>query len=89
MTLIKLVAHSLRLAIKDEIRQSSFAAILVDETSDFLCESRIFLAHRSVSDGTIKDRFIGLEDISENGAGATISTLILDINRRKTSSPNI
>ena len=81
--LIKSVAHSLRQIIKEEVKNSPFVAILADETIDISCKSQFSLAYRYIFNGSVIERFICLNDVSENKTASVISSnyiksLILD-----------
>ena len=75
--LIKSVAHTLRQII-EEVKNSPFVAILADETTDISCKSQFSLVYRYIFNGSVIERFICLNDVSENKTASVISSLILD-----------
>lgn len=65
--LIQAIGYTLLHEIKKEISQTSFVAVIVDESTDNTKKAQLSTVLRYVrEDGEIQERFIGFIDVSEN-----------------------
>jgi hypothetical protein len=76
--LIDAVGSSLLCSIKEELKEANFVAVLVDETTDISNKAQFSIVFRYISDGQVKERFLGFSDISSDKHAPAISLLILE-----------
>lgn len=74
--LIQAVGSTVLSAIKQEIIEVPFVAVMVDETSDVANKAQFSIVLRYVHEGEIKERFLGFCDISSDKHAQAIAELI-------------
>ncbi|KAJ4436397.1 hypothetical protein ANN_19029 [Periplaneta americana] len=74
--LIQAVGSTVLSAIKQEIIEIPFVAVMVDETSDVANKAQFSIVLRYVHEGEIKERFLGFCDISSDKHAQAIAELI-------------
>lgn len=70
--LIHCVAHVIRDKILEEIKTTSYVAIMLDETSDIQSVSQLSTVFRYVNKNQIVERFIGFTDVSAERTASTL-----------------
>lgn len=63
--------------IKEEVNNSNFVAVIMDETTDVSNKSQLSTIFRYVtSDGKVEERFLGFSDVSSNRTAARLSLIL-------------
>jgi hypothetical protein len=75
--LIHAIASVVRIEIKQQINNSSFVSILLDETTDFAKHYQLSTVLRYCHQGVVYEQFIGFHDVS---ADRTASALFIHVN---------
>lgn len=73
------VAEVMNHHIKDEIKQSKFVAIMVDEVTDLNNTVQLSFVLRYVTELGVKERFLKLEDITDKKPSHDVARLVLDV----------
>lgn len=71
--LIRSTSNVLLKKIETEIRDTSFVAIIMDETTDVVSKSRLFAVLRYLNDNVVLERFLGFTDVDENLSAKALS----------------
>lgn len=77
--LISSVASVVNDNIKQQIKESDFVAVMVDETADISGREQLVFILRYVHNSQVVDRFIKYVDVSIDRTAATLSSIILTI----------
>ncbi len=77
--LINSVAEVLNDAIKKEINNTKFIAVMVDETTDFSNSAQLSFILRYVTDMGVKERFLKFEDVTEKKGAHDLAASVLEV----------
>ncbi len=77
--LINSVAEVLNDAIKKDINNSKFIAVMVDETTDFSNSAQLSFILRYVTDMGVKERFLKFEDVTEKKRAHNLAASVLEV----------
>lgn len=77
--LINAVAEVLNDAIKKEINNTKFVAVMVDETTDFSNTAQLSFVLRYVTDTGVKERFLKFEDVTERKRAHDLAASVLEV----------
>lgn len=77
--LINAVAEVLNDAIKKEINNTKFVAVMMDETTDFSNTAQLSFVLRYVTDIGVKERFLKFEDVTEKKQAHDLAALVLEV----------
>jgi hypothetical protein len=77
--ILNAVADVLNDAIKKEIDQTNFVAVMVDETTDFSDTAQLSYVLRYVTDMGVKERFLKYEDVTEKKQAHDLAALVIEM----------
>lgn len=77
--LIESVSNIIMKEIKEEVRNTPFVAVIVDETTDVRSKSQLSTVLRyTTCDGGIQERFLGFTDVSADRTAAALAKHVID-----------
>lgn len=77
--IIEAIGDVIKDQIKKEVNSASFAAIILDETSDVMKNSQLSTVLRYVYEGEVHERFIGFTDVSSDRTAAGLFCHVVNI----------
>jgi hypothetical protein len=78
--LIECISDHVRFSIKNEILNTSFFSIQVDDTTDISEKSQCAISLRYVNEtGEVNERFLGFHDVSDNRTAVALYNLVTSI----------
>ncbi|TDH05594.1 hypothetical protein EPR50_G00124020 [Perca flavescens] len=77
--IINAVAEVLDDAIKKEINNTKFVAVMVDETTGFSNTAQLSFVLRYVTDTGVKERFLKFEDVTERKRAHDLAASVLEV----------